>query len=94
MSSHHEWAESIEAAHQVKKPFASENGTSLRFSVGDRVIYKNSARLEFSVRIIGLYLPKSPCSLYALGARYLISSSSPWFPVKESELRLNKSLEY
>lgn len=67
MSSHHEWAESIEAAHQVKKPFAPENGTSLRFSVGDRVIYKNSARLEFSVRIIGLYMPKKLAVFTRLG---------------------------
>ena len=87
MSSHHDWAENTHAEHESTKPFAPENGDSLRFTVGDCVVYTNAAKIEFRRRITGLYRPSGSCSQYAQGARYLIDSSSPWMPVKESELR-------
>lgn len=88
MSSHHDWVIEVSAQHDAERPFAPENRQPLRFAVGDRVIYTNPAGLEFARRITGFYRPASPCGLYARGARYLIDSYSPWFPVSESSLRL------
>lgn len=89
MSSHHDWAERIHAEHGATKPFAPENGDSLRFAIGDSVLYTNAAKIEFRRRITGFYRPSGPCSLYAQGARYFIDSCSPWMPVKELELRMD-----
>jgi len=91
MSSHHDWIAEITAQHDAQKPFAPENGRPLRFVVGDPVIYTNPAGIEFRNRITGFYRPASPCGQYAQGARYLIDSASPWFPVPESRLRLDGS---
>lgn len=90
MSSHHEWAERVIAQHDRSKPFAPENGTPLKFKAGDPVIFTNDYGVQFRQRITGLYLPTEPCSLYANGRRYLVNSSSPWFPVKEAQLQLDE----
>ena len=87
MSSHHEWVEQIAAEHDEQKPFAPENGQPLRFAIGDRVIYTNPAGIEFRFSITGFYRPAAPCGQYARGARYLVDSTSPWFPVAEASLR-------
>lgn len=84
MSSHHDWVEEITAQHDAKKPFAPENGQPLQFAVGDKVIYTNPQGVEFNNQITGFYRPTQPCAQYAQGARYLVNSSSPWFPVSES----------
>ncbi|KAG0188280.1 hypothetical protein DFQ28_005172 [Apophysomyces sp. BC1034] len=91
MSSLHEWIEEITAQHDAQRPFAPENGQPLRFEIGDSVIYTNPAGIEFRNRITGFYRPSSPCGQYAQGARYLIDSDSPWFPVPESRLHLDTS---
>jgi len=88
MSSHWEWEERVVRRHEVDKPFAPENGRPLKFGIGDSVIYTNDAGIEFCCRITGYYLPDPINAMYAKGSRYLVNSSSPWFPVKESELRL------
>lgn len=90
MSSHHDWVREVVERHDLEKPFPPENGTPLQFKAGDRVIYTNPAGLEFRRRITGFYQPVGPCALYARGARYLIDSDSPWFPVKEASLRLDE----
>lgn len=89
MSSHHDWAVEVTARHDVQKPFAPENGESLRFNMGDLVIYTNPAGIEFPLRITGSYQrPAKPDGMYARGARYLLDWECPWFPVDESCLRL------
>jgi len=66
-------------------PAAIENSPSLRFAIGDTVIYTNDYGLEFTYRITGFYRNfDSP--LYAMGARYYVDSSSPWYPVQEDRL--------
>lgn len=90
MSSHWEWAEQVVAQHDLEKPFAPENGTPLKFKIGDPVIFTNDNGVSFRLRITGFYLPAEPCSLYACGRRHLVDSSSPWFPVKESQLQLDE----
>lgn len=87
MSSHHEWAEEVIARHDAEKPFAPENGEALRFAIGDPVIFTNDAGVSFDLTITGFYQPAGGCSLYAMGARYLVNSRTPWVPVKESSLR-------
>jgi len=88
MSSHHEWAEEVTAQHDAEKPFAPENGQPLRFQVGDSVIYKNDAGIEFPLRVTGFYQrPASPDGMYARGARYLLDWDCPWFPATEASLR-------
>ncbi|HGW4115855.1 TPA: hypothetical protein ACNH4I_002817 [Serratia marcescens] len=91
MSSHHDWIIEITAQHDALKPFAPENGQPLRFAIDDTVIYTNEAGLRFRLRIAGFYRPTEPSGLYALGARYLLNSSSPWMPVSESSLRPDDS---
>ncbi|MDR2112887.1 MAG: hypothetical protein LBQ62_07295 [Candidatus Accumulibacter sp.] len=91
MSSHHEWVAEVVARHDAEKPFAPENGQPLRFKAGDCVIYTNPYGVEFRFRITGFYRPEQPCALYARGARYLVNSSSPWYPVSESRLRPDES---
>lgn len=90
MSSHWEWAKEIVAQHDLEKPFAPENGVPLKFKIGCPVVFTNCNAVSFRLRITGLYQPEEPCSLYASGRRYLVDSSSPWFPVKESELQLDE----
>ena len=91
MASHHDWIIAISAQHDALKPFASENGQPLRFAIGDAVVYTNDAGLQFRCRVTGFYRPTGRCGLYALGARYLLNSDSPWMPVWESELRHDES---
>lgn len=88
MSSHWEWAARKVAEHDAEKPFAPENGQPLAFKPGDRVIFTNDAGIEFEQTITGYYSPEGTDALYANGARYLVDSTSPWFPVKEAALRL------
>lgn len=90
MSSHWEWQKRIVVQHDLEKPFAPENGQPLRFKIGDPVIFTNIYGVCFPLRITGFFTPTEPCSLYASGRRYLVDSSSPWFPVKESELELDE----
>ena len=89
MSSHWKWMEEVVARHDLEKPFAPENGQALKFKVGDPVIFTNCYGVSFRLRITGFYTPGEPCSLYASGRRYLVDSSSPWFPVAESQLQLD-----
>ncbi|SAI72822.1 Uncharacterised protein [Bordetella ansorpii] len=91
MSSHHDWIIEITAQHDALKPFAPENSQPLRFNIGDAVIYTNEAGLQFRRRVTGFYQPAGPSGLYALGARYLLNSSSPLMPVSESCLRSDDS---
>lgn len=90
MSSHWDWIDAETARHDKEKPFAPENGEALLFGIGDHVIYTNDNGVEFEMQVTGFYQrPEGPCGLYARGSRYLVNSSSPWFPVKESSLRPN-----
>ncbi len=89
MSSHWEWMKKVVAQHDREKPFAPENGLPLKFKIGDPVIFTNDFGVGFRLRVVGYYQPSEPCSLYADGRRYLVNSSSPWFPVKESALKLD-----
>ncbi len=90
MSSPQEWEEEITAQHDAQKPFAPENGQSLRFKIGDPVIYTNPAGIDFPLRVTGFYQrPASPDGMYATGARYLLDMDCWWFPVSESSLRLD-----
>lgn len=89
MSSHWDWEKRTVAQHDLEKPFAPENGVPLKFKVGDPVVFTNTYGVSFRLRITGFYKPSAPCSLYASGRRYLVDSSSPWFPVKESELQFD-----
>ena len=91
MSSHHDYIIEITAQHDALKPFAPENGQPLRFNIGDAVIYTNEAGLQFRRCVTGFYRPAGPSGLYALGARYLLNSSSPWMPVSESCLHPDDS---
>lgn len=87
MSSHHDWVEEVIAQHDLEKPFAPENGTPLAFNPGDSVIYTNDYGGQYVMTVVAHYKPTFRCSLYACGFRYLLNSSSPWMPVKESSLR-------
>lgn len=89
MSSHWEWEKGMVAQHDLEKLFAPENGVPLKFQIGDAVVFTNEFDVCFNLRITGFYQPTFPCSLYANGHRYLVDSSSPWFPVKESSLQHN-----
>lgn len=86
MSSHWEWVEGVVAQHDLDRPFAPENGNSLKFKISDPVIFTNDYGVSFRLCITGFY-QKEACPLYATGRRYLVDSSSPWFPVRESELQ-------
>ena len=92
MSSHHDYIIGITARHDALKPFAPESGQPLRFKIGDAVIYTNEYGVEFQCRVTGFFLPSRPCGLYALGARYLLDTSSPWMPVSEISLRPDDSV--
>lgn len=89
MASHHEWAEEVIAQHDELKPFAPENGESLKFNIGAPVIYTNDYGVSFPLRVTGHYKPETPCSLYARGYRYLLDKDSHWMPVKEDSLQLD-----
>ena len=88
MTSHHHWVEEVVKKHDEEKPFSPENGTPLRFCVGDAVTYTNSNGAAFFLTVTGLYKPMGPCSLYATGCRYLLNKTSYWMPVDEASLRL------
>lgn len=87
MSRHNEWADKVLARHDAEKPFAPENGGSLRFAIGDRVVFTNDYGAEFERTVTGFYHPTR--LLYAQGYRYLVNSDSPWMPVKEASLRVS-----
>ena len=87
MSSHWKWCDEVIASHNTEKPFAPENGETLKFHIGDDVVFTNPYGVEFDTRIIGLYQSSPITVQYALGARYLIDTSSPWYPVPETALR-------
>ena len=91
MSSHYEWEVVVLQKHNEEKPFSPENGQTLKFKVGDPVIYTNDYGVSFALRVTGLYLPKQPCCLYATGSRYLLDKSSYWMPVSEDCLRSDES---
>ena len=84
--SHADWQAAVIHLHDQEAPFAPENGSPLRFSVGDPVIYANASGALFSCRIRALYAPEHPCSLYAMGARYLLDGFGSHMPVAEAEL--------
>jgi hypothetical protein len=86
MSSHWDWEERVLLDHEEKKPFAPENGQSLKYKSGDRVIYTNEFGVEFASRVLDFYTEKTD-ALYCLGRRYLLDKDSWWFPVAESSLR-------
>ena len=86
MSSHWDYVDEVCKAHDENKPFAPENGTALKFSIGDNVTFTNDYGCRFNYVITGFYKPSGECSLYATGHRYLVDSDSPWFPIKETEL--------
>jgi hypothetical protein len=88
MASIHDYIEQAVRKHDEEKPFAPENGQSLKFSPGDSVIFTNDAGIEFLLKVTGYYeRPSEPCSLYARGARYYLDWNCPWFPVAECKLR-------
>jgi hypothetical protein len=94
MSSHWEWGERVMREHDEKRPYAPENGSRLKFRVGDRVIFTNEFGVESprAYTVTGIYeRPDEPCGQYANGARYYLDWASHWFPVKESSLRAGHS---
>ena len=77
------------AQHDLEKPFAPENGQPLRFVIGDVVVYTNDYGREFCFRVTGYYSrPAKACGQYARGSRYVLDWECPWFPVRESAMRL------
>jgi hypothetical protein len=90
MSSHYDWEAEVIARHDLEKPFAPENGETLKFRVGDPVVYTNAYGVAFQRRVTGFYRPESPCSLYARGYRYFLDSDCYWMPVRESNLQLDE----
>lgn len=87
MASHHDWVDEVVARHNATHPFAPENGQALKFKIGDPVVYTNEYEVEFEQTVVGYCTIEQYDSLYALGARYFLDSSSPWMPVAESTLR-------
>jgi hypothetical protein len=87
MASHDEWRDEIQAKHNTEHPFSPENGQELKFKAGDEVTFTNYYGVSFDLTVTGLYQPSSMDALYAMGYRYLVNSSSPWMPVKESALK-------
>lgn len=53
---------------------------SLRFKIGDAVIYTDEFGVRLHRRVTRFYRPTEPSGLYACGWRYYIDSSSPWMP--------------
>lgn len=88
--SHHDWEKTVIGEHAMKKPFAPENGTELVFKIGTPVIFTNDYGVCFKLKVTGFYKPNPIDSMYATGSRYLLDSDSPWFPFKESSLRLDR----
>ena len=66
-------------------PFPPENGQSLRFKIGDRVIFTNDYGVVFDEFSVTGYYTEG--DLYQYGYRYLLDWDCPWFPVKESSLQ-------
>lgn len=90
MSSFWDWEKKQVAAHNEKRPYAPENGSPLKFKPGDSVIYTHEYLGTCKAVVSGYYLPTAMDSFYAQGARYLLDRGAYWFPVKESELTLDK----
>jgi hypothetical protein len=88
MSSHWDYVEQRIKDYDLNKPFAPENGEALKFAIGQTVVFTNDYGVEFRPTITGLYKRESDAGMYSAGYRYLVNSSSPWFPVKEQSLRL------
>lgn len=88
MSSHHEWAEEVIADHDLKRPFAPENGQPLKFSVGEKVVFTSEFGVRFEHKIAGIYRPTHECALYALGARYILDGEALRLPVAEKSLEV------
>jgi len=86
MSSFWEWEKKVVADHDQNRPFAPENGTPLRFKVGDSVIYTNAQGYKFKRTVTGYYKPNQPCAMYAAGARYMLDWECYWYPSKEENL--------
>ena len=94
MSSYYDWAQRKIREHDANLPFAPENGQPLKFRIGDRVVFTNDNRIEFGFTITGIAVRSKDDLNYALGYRYLVNSSSPWFPVRESSLRLADTRDF
>jgi hypothetical protein len=88
MSSHWDYVEKLVADHDQQKPFAPENGKPLKFAVGQRVVFTNDYGVSFVLQITRFYSRETDAAMYANGYRYLVDSSSPWFPVREASLTI------
>ncbi len=86
MASHHDWIEEMKIKHDAEKPFAPENGSPLRFKVGDDVVFTNDYGASFQRKITGFVDKTTEPGTYALGGRYYIDSDSPWMSVTEAQL--------
>lgn len=84
--SHGDWQKEVIEQHNLRKPFAPENGQELLFKIGDKVVYTNDNGVSFIKKVIGLYQPNPIDSLYACGHRYLLDTDCYWMPVKEDNL--------
>ena len=84
--SHHEAMRLLRLEHDKNKPFAPENGTPLKFKVGDKVTYTNEGGVVFEGYTVTRLLHPS-ADLYPQGYRYFIDSDAYWMPKKESELK-------
>jgi len=88
--SHQDWQEAVITFHKEEKPFSPENGTALKFKIGDSVIFTNEYGASFEQKVTGFYKPEPINSMYATGHRYLLDWDCPWMPCKENELSPNK----
>lgn len=82
-----EWAMEVIARHQMEKPFAPENGDSLKFEVGDNVIHTDDDGNQLRREIVAFYKPEGVNSLYATGYRYFLGGGDYCIPAKESSLQ-------
>jgi hypothetical protein len=88
MSSHWDYVENLIVDHDALKPFAPENGKSLKYAIGQRVIYTNDYGVSFCFEITDFFKRATDPGLYAAGYRYLVNSSSCWMPIKELSLSI------
>ena len=69
--------------------FAPENGQSLKFKIGDRIVYTNPQGVKFNLKVTGFYKKMSnDDAMYAKGARYLLDWDCPWYPAEEKRMEL------
>jgi hypothetical protein len=87
MSSLQDWQEEVIERHDRVRPYAPENGQSLKYDIGDAVLFTNDYGAVFAQRIVGFYRPSPITSLYATGARYYLDTDCHWMPVAESSLK-------